>query len=90
MALTRSQPSWLDPSSVAPDEFAWCVCKAWGGNYYICEIGGKLGGVSDEFWKQLAVTAKKWNVNEIAVESNFGGLEIYKQVLLPYLRNVGS
>ena len=80
----------LDPSGGGADEFAWCVCKAWGGNYYLCEIGGRLGGVSDDFWKQLAETAKKWGVNEIAVESNFGGLEIYKQVLLPYLRNVGA
>ena len=80
----------LDPSGGGADEFAWCVCKAWGGNYYICEIGGRLGGVSEEFWGQLADVAKKWNVNEIAVESNFGGLEIYKQVLLPYLRKVGA
>ena len=80
----------LDPSGGGADEFAWCVCKAWGGNYYICEIGGKLGGVSEEFWGQLAGIAKKWNVNEIAVESNFGGLEIYKQVLMPYLRKAGA
>ena len=80
----------LDPSGGGADEFAWCVCKAWGGNYYICEIGGKLGGVSEEFWRKLAEIAKKWGVNEIAVESNFGGLEIYKQVLMPYLRKVGA
>ena len=80
----------LDPSGGGADEFAWCVCKAWGGNYYICEIGGKLGGVSEEFWRELAEIAKKWGVNEIAVESNFGGLEIYKQVLMPYLRKVGA
>ena len=80
----------LDPSGGGADEFAWCVCKAWGGNYYICEIGGKLGGVSDQFWKEIAAIAQKWNVNEIAVESNFGGLEIYKQVLMPYLRKIGA
>ena len=80
----------LDPSGGGADEFAWCVCKAWGGNYYICEIGGRLGGVSEEFWRELAEIAKKWGVNEIAVESNFGGLEIYKQVLMPYLRKAGA
>ena len=78
----------LDPSGGGADEFAWCVCKSWGGNYYLCEIGGRLGGVCDDFWKQLAQTAKRWGVNEIAVESNFGGLEIYAQVLKPYLRKV--
>ena len=80
----------LDPSGGGADEFAWCVCKAWGGNYYICDIGGKLGGVSEKFWEQLAGIAKKWGVNEIAVESNFGGLEIYKQVLMPYLRKADA
>lgn len=80
----------LDPSGGGADEFAWAVVKVWGGNYYICDVGGILGGVSDAFWKKLAGIAHEWNVNEIAVESNFGGLEIYKQVLLPYLREAGA
>jgi len=80
----------LDPSGGGADEFAWAIVKVWGGNYYICDVGGILGGVSEAFWKKLAGLAHEWNVNEIAVESNFGGLEIYKQVLLPYLRDAGA
>jgi hypothetical protein len=80
----------LDPSGGGADEFAWAVVKAWGGNYYLTECGGHLGGVSDAFWKKLAMIAKEHNVNEIAVESNFGGLAIYQQVLMPYLRNIGA
>ena len=76
----------LDPSGGGSDEFAWAVVKAYAGNYYLVDSGGKLGGVNDKFWQQLASIAKQHGVNEILVESNFGGLEIYKQVLAPYLR----
>ena len=54
------------------------------------DSGGKLGGVNEAFWKQLAETAKKYHVNEILVESNFGGLEVYQQVLKPYLVKAGA
>ena len=80
----------LDPAGGGSDEFAWSVVKAWGGNYFLMDCGGKLGGVSDAFWKKLASIAKKFHVNEILVESNFGGLEVYKQVLLPYLVKAGA
>jgi hypothetical protein len=46
--------------------------------------------VNDAFWQKLADTAKKFHVNEILVESNFGGLEVYQQVLKPYLVKVGA
>lgn len=80
----------LDPAGGGSDEFAWSVVKAWGGNYYLMDCGGKLGGVNEAFWKQLAQTAKKYHVNEILVESNFGGLEVYQQVLKPYLVKEGA
>ncbi|OUU19566.1 MAG: hypothetical protein CBC13_12220, partial [Planctomycetia bacterium TMED53] len=80
----------LDPSGGGADEFAWCVMKAWGGSYYVLDVGGKLGGVDEAFWKKLASKAKQYGVNEIVVESNFGGLEIYSQVLKPYLRAIGA
>ena len=80
----------LDPSAGASDEFSFSVVKAWAGNYFLMECGGKLGGVNEGFWKQLAQTAKKYHVNEILVESNFGGLEVYKQLLLPYLVKEGA
>ena len=78
----------LDPSGGGSDEFAWAVVKAWGGNYYLMDSGGKLGGVDDAFWKQIAMTAKKHGVNEILVETNFGSLAVYQQILKPYLRAI--
>jgi hypothetical protein len=80
----------LDPSGGGADEFAWCVMKAWGGNYYVLDVGGKLGGVDDAFWKKLATKANHYGVNEIVIETNFGGLEIYAQVIKPYLRAIGA
>ena len=80
----------LDPSAGGADEFAYCVVKANGGNYFLMEAGGKLGGVDDEFWTKLARIAKKHHVNEILVESNFGGLSIYEQILKRYLIKEGA
>ena len=79
-----------DPSAGGSDEWAWAVVKAWAGNYVLVESGGKLGGVNESFWKKLAQTAKKHHVNEILVESNFSDVEVYRQVLLPYLVKEGA
>ena len=79
-----------DPSGGGADEFSFAVVKCWAGNYYLVESGGHLGGVSEAFWTKLAKIAKKHHVNEILVESNFGGLEIYKQLLLPFLVKEGA
>ena len=75
----------LDPSGGGADEFAWAIVKAHAGNYYLVESGGALGGVGDPLWTKIASLAKKHHVNEILVETNFGGLEIYSQLLKPYL-----
>jgi hypothetical protein len=75
----------LDPSGGGADEFAWAIVKAWGGNYFLVESGGALGGVGEPLWQKIASLAKKHRVNEILVETNFGGLEIYSQILKPYL-----
>ena len=80
----------LDPSGGGADEFSWSVVKAWAGNYYVVASGGHLGGVSEKLWQALASLAKKHHVNEILVETNFGGLEIYAQLIKPYLVKVGA
>ena len=80
----------LDPSGGGADEFAWSVVKAWAGNYYLMASGGQLGGVSEKLWRAVAALAKRFHVNEILVETNFGGLDVYAQVLKPYLLKVGA
>lgn len=80
----------LDPAGGGFDEFAWAVMKVWAGNYFLVASGGRRGGVSETFWRELAVKAKQYHVKEIVVETNFGGLEVYAQVLKPYLIQVGA
>lgn len=75
----------LDPAGGGSDEFAWAVVKGWAGNYYLMESGGRLGGVGESLWEKLAMIAKRHHVNEILVETNFGGLEVYSQLLKPFL-----
>ena len=79
----------LDPSGGGADEFAWAIVKALNGNYFLVESGGHLGGVSENLWKRLAGLAKSHKVNEILVETNFGGVEVYAQLLKPFLTAAG-
>jgi len=81
----------LDPSGGGGvDEFAWAVVKAWAGNFYLVESGGKKNGVDEALWERLASIAKKHHVNEILVETNFGGLDVYSALLKPYLVRAGA
>ena len=80
----------LDVSAGGSDEFAWAVVKAWGGNFYLVESGGHLGGMNEDFAMKLATIAKKYSVKEIAIETNFGGLEVWAAVLKAPLRKVGA
>jgi hypothetical protein len=78
----------IDPSAGGADEFAWAILKAWGGNYFLMNVGGRRGGVNETFWRHLAKLAKTHHVNQVLVESNFGGLEVWAQTFKPYLREI--
>jgi hypothetical protein len=80
----------IDPSGGGADEFAWAVLRVWNGNYFLLESGGRKGGVSEGLWQELALTCKQRGVNEILVETNFGDLSLYEQVMKPYLRKIGA
>ena len=80
----------LDPSGGGADEFAYSVVKAYSGNYFVLASGGRLGGVNEAWWLELATIAKKYGVNEILVETNFGGLALYEGLLKAPLRQVGA
>jgi hypothetical protein len=76
----------IDPSAGGSDEFAYCVVKVWGGNYYVVEVGGKRNGSDDNWWRKLAVSCRRHHVNQVLVETNFGGLDVWAQVFKPHLR----
>jgi hypothetical protein len=74
----------IDPSGRGKDETAWAIVKMLNGYLYLIDAGGMQGGYSEEVLKALAIKAKKFHVNEIVIESNFGdGMfsEIFKPTL---------
>jgi len=63
----------VDPSGRGKDETAYAIVAQLNGYLFVLDAGGFAGGYdADEVLKPLAMLAKKYNVNEILVESNFG------------------
>lgn len=74
----------IDPSGRGGDETGYAVVKQLAGNLYVPEAGGVNGGYSPEALSNLAEIAKRNNVNQIIIESNFGDgmfTELFKPVL---------
>ena len=68
----------VDPSGRGKDETGYAVLYYLNGYIYVMEVGGLLGGYSDVVLNKLANVAKKYKVNEVVIEGNFGK---------PYCRN---
>ena len=62
----------VDPAGRGRDELAWCVLAEYGGNFTVLDSGGSTLGYDDVVLEHLAKTAKKWDVNYVIVEANFG------------------
>lgn len=75
----------VDPSGRGRDETGYCVLYYLNGYIYVMEAGGLLGGYSDVVLNKLANTAKKWKVNEVVIEGNFGD-GMYTKLFEPVLR----
>lgn len=74
----------IDPSGRGKDETGYAVLYWLNGYVYVMEVGGLLGGYSDEVLIKLSNIAKKWNVSEVVVEGNFGD-GMYCKLLQPIL-----
>lgn len=77
----------IDPSSggAGKDETTYCVAKTLNGYIYIFEVGGFVDGPqSQATMDSLADLAKKYEVDEIIVESN-QGLGMFETLLRPAL-----
>lgn len=77
----------VDPSGRGRDETGYCVLYYLNGYIYVMEAGGLIGGYSDVVLNKLANTAKKWKVNEVVIEGNFGD-GMYLKLFEPVLRKV--
>lgn len=76
---------WVDPSGDGSDETTWTVVALKGSRPFLLEQGHSLEGSSATTLRSVAQTAKKWGVQEIYVESNFGQA-MFGELLRPVLR----
>ncbi len=77
----------VDPSGRGADETAYAVIKQGYGKLYLCDLGGLKGGYSPETLEALALVAKKYKVNNILIESNFGD-GMFTSLLSPIVQRV--
>lgn len=76
----------VDPSGRGSDETGWIVISLLAGKIWVRDFGGVLGGYEDESLQQLLEVAKRYNVNETVVESNFGD-GAYTKMLETHFKN---
>lgn len=72
----------IDPSGRGADETGYAVMYAMNGYLFLMEAGGFRGGYEDTTLEKLAMVAKKWKVNEVVIEGNFGD-GMYTKLFIP-------
>jgi hypothetical protein len=77
----------IDPSGRGKDETGVSVALMASGNIYIPYSSGLQGGYSDETLIEICNVAKKYKVNSILIESNFGDGAI-TQLLTPHMNRI--
>lgn len=77
----------FDPSGRGADESAVCVASTLNGQIFIRDVTGYSGGYDDKTLRRIARLAKKWKVNELLIESNFGDGAV-TELLKPILREI--
>jgi hypothetical protein len=63
---------FIDPSGRGTDETAYCVTAQMGGKIFLLDFGGIQGGYNQDNLEELMYIAKRYKVNVVIVESNFG------------------
>jgi hypothetical protein len=77
----------IDPAGRGADETAFSVVKALNGYLYLVASGGLSGGYTADVLEGLSEIAKKHQVKEILIESNFGD-GMFNALLQPVLKNI--
>lgn len=77
----------IDPSGRGKDETGYCVLYYLNGYIYLMEWGGFRGGYEDKTLEALAQIGKKWSVNEVVIEGNFGD-GMYLKLFSPVMTRV--
>ena len=77
----------IDPSGRGEDETSYSVGFLAAGNIYCPDSGGFVGGYDDKTLESLCYIAKKHQVNEVVVESNFGD-GMFTKMLTPIMNRI--
>tara|TARA_R110000824_G_scaffold155052_1_gene327272 strand:+ start:410 stop:2185 length:1776 start_codon:yes stop_codon:yes gene_type:complete len=76
----------IDPSGRGADECAYAVVYMLHGTLYLV-ASGAVAGYDDKSLRELAETAKRYSVNEVLIESNFGD-GMFSALLNPVLKEI--
>jgi hypothetical protein len=77
----------IDPSGRGADETGYAVVKMLNGFLYVVACGGLSGGYDDATLTELSYIAKKFKVNHVVVESNFGD-GMFVKLLQPVISKI--
>lgn len=77
----------IDPSGRGKDQTGYAVLYYLNGFIFLMEVGGLLGGYSDVVLNKLANVAKKYKVQQVVIEGNFGD-GMYTKLFQPVLTKV--
>lgn len=75
----------IDPSGRGKDELAYAVVAMNNGYLLLLRCRGLKGGYTDDNLQTLANEAKRFGVNEVVIESNFGD-GMFTKLLTPFLQ----
>lgn len=78
----------IDPSGRGTDETAYSIVYERDGYLFLLDSGGFTGGYEKDNLDKLANIAKKYNVQKVVVESNFGD-GMFSKLLEPVLISAG-
>lgn len=77
----------IDPSGQGKDETGYAIVKYLNGLLYLVDIGGFIDGFGEMTLRALAGKSLRWGVNDIIIETNYGG-GMFDQLLKPHLIQV--
>lgn len=77
----------IDPSGRGTDETAYAVVATYNGRLFLLDAGGYIGGYEPSTLEALAQIAKKYKVNEIITEPNYGD-GMWNAIFAPVLTRV--
>jgi hypothetical protein len=77
----------IDPAGRGSDELAYAIVAMLNGYLFVLRVRGLTGGYTDKNLELLANEAKRYGVNEVVVESNFGD-GMFTKLLAPWLTRI--